>query len=103
MMAASSIRGQRFQQSLAQKLGIETQIIPNSQFLSDIYDPLPDVAPGKPVRQETFYRGMRQQFKLLIDDYGQPVGGKWNYDQKNRQSLPKNLIPPEMIRLSRMR
>jgi deoxyribodipyrimidine photolyase-related protein len=98
MMAASSVRGRRFQQSLAQNLGVETLIMPNSQFLSDIYDPLPDVAPGKPVRQETFYRGMRQQFKLLIDDYGQPVGGKWNYDQKNRQSLPKNLIPPEMIR-----
>jgi deoxyribodipyrimidine photolyase-related protein len=98
MMAAGSVRGQRFQKSLAQKLGIETQIIPNSQFLSTIYDPLPDVAPGQTVRQETFYRGMRQHFKLLIDDQGQPVGGKWNYDQKNRQALPKNLIPSEIIR-----
>jgi deoxyribodipyrimidine photolyase-related protein len=98
MMAASSVQGRRFQKSLAQNLGIEAQIIPNSQFLSAIYDPLPDVEPGQTVRQETFYRGMRQHFKLLIDEQGQPVGGKWNYDQKNRQSLPKNLIPPEMIR-----
>ncbi|MBW6466182.1 MAG: cryptochrome/photolyase family protein [Brevefilum sp.] len=97
-MAASSVRGRRFQQSLAQKLGIATHIIPNSQFLSGVYDPLPDVEPGQLVRQEQFYRGMRRQFKLLMDDQGRPVGGTWNYDQKNRQPLPKDLTPPEMIR-----
>jgi deoxyribodipyrimidine photolyase-related protein len=98
MMSASSNRGQKFQKSLPQKLGVETHIIPNSQFLSTNYDPLPDVEPGQTVRQETFYRGMRQHFKLLMDDQGQPVGGTWNYDQKNRQSLPKNLTPPGIIR-----
>ena len=96
-MAASSVRGRRFQNSLLSKLGIETHIIPNTQFLSTIYDPLPDVAPGQAVRQEQLYRGMRQHFKLLIDDQGQPVGGTWNYDQKNRQALPKNLTSPKVI------
>jgi deoxyribodipyrimidine photolyase-related protein len=97
MMAASSVRGRNLQQSLARKLGIQTKVVPNTQFLVGHYDPLPDVETGQIVRQEQFYRGMRQQFKLLMDDQGQPVGGKWNYDQKNRQALPKNLIPPEII------
>jgi deoxyribodipyrimidine photolyase-related protein len=34
---------------------------------------------------ESFYRMMRKRHNILIDNDG-PVGGQWNYDQKNRQA-----------------
>ncbi len=39
---------------------------------------------------ESFYQMMRKKYQILIDNNGKPKGGKWNYDIKNRKSLPKN-------------
>lgn len=39
------------------------------------------------VRMESFYRKMRQRFAVLMDETGQPEGGKWNYDGANRHKL----------------
>ena len=39
---------------------------------------------------ESFYHMMRKKYNILIDKDGKPKGGKWNYDIKNRKSLPKN-------------
>ncbi len=36
---------------------------------------------------ETFYRFMRQQLGILIEDDGNPTGGKWNLDSENRESF----------------
>jgi deoxyribodipyrimidine photolyase-related protein len=35
---------------------------------------------------EHFYRWMRRRHRILIDD-GQPVGGQWNFDAKNRRAF----------------
>ncbi|MBV8680330.1 MAG: cryptochrome/photolyase family protein [Aquitalea sp.] len=37
-------------------------------------------------RMEIFYRQMRKQHCVLLDDDGKPVGGKWNFDQDNRKA-----------------
>jgi deoxyribodipyrimidine photolyase-related protein len=47
----------------------------------------------KQLRMEHFYRYMRRQMNVLIED-GQPVGGKWNFDQQNRLSLPQDVCAP---------
>ena len=44
----------------------------------------------KELRMELFYQMMRKKHHILIDNDGKPKGGKWNYDIKNRKSLPKN-------------
>jgi deoxyribodipyrimidine photolyase-related protein len=36
---------------------------------------------------ETFYRFMRQELGILIDDDGGPTGGAWNRDSENRESF----------------
>ncbi|WP_299732943.1 cryptochrome/photolyase family protein [uncultured Endozoicomonas sp.] len=41
---------------------------------------------GKPGRMETFYRKMRRDHNILINN-GEPEGGLWNYDQENRCKL----------------
>jgi deoxyribodipyrimidine photolyase-related protein len=98
-MEASSVGGRRFQSSLSSLLNVQTVLVPNTQFLCERFDPLPDVTAEKVIRQEQFYRKIRQHFSLLIDDQGQPVGGQWNYDQKNRQPLPKTLAVPKYQRI----
>ncbi len=51
-------------------------------------------------RMEFFYRYMRKRFKLLIDEDNKPDGGKWNFDQQNRNKLKKTdmaTIPAPLI------
>ena len=42
---------------------------------------------------ETFYRFMRQQLGVLIEDDGSPTGGKWNCDSENRESFGRGKAP----------
>ena len=35
---------------------------------------------------EYFYRELRREYKILMNEDGTPVGGKWNYDAENRVS-----------------
>jgi deoxyribodipyrimidine photolyase-related protein len=48
-------------------------------------------------RMEHFYREMRREHGVLIDD-GRPAGGEWNYDQANRKPLPARTVPPRRRR-----
>ena len=43
------------------------------------------------LRMEFFYRTMRKQYKVLMDNEkpGEPVGGQWNFDADNRKSFGK--------------
>ena len=96
-MAASSKRGQTFQEQLSSELSLPVTILPNTQFLCGQFDPFPDVQPNQIIRQETFYRSMRGHFGLLMEENGQPVNGQWNLDAKNRQPLPRDHQPPVVL------
>lgn len=41
---------------------------------------------GKHRRMENFYRGMRQRYQVLMDG-DSPHGGRWNFDNENRNRL----------------
>ncbi|MCX6592221.1 MAG: cryptochrome/photolyase family protein [Acidobacteria bacterium] len=41
----------------------------------------------KQLRLEYFYRAMRRRYGVLMEG-DQPLGGSWNYDAENRESLP---------------
>ncbi|MDT0681784.1 cryptochrome/photolyase family protein [Roseicyclus sp. F158] len=41
----------------------------------------------KELRMEWFYREMRRETGLLMED-GEPAGGKWNFDHENRKPAP---------------
>ncbi|MGQ8363670.1 cryptochrome/photolyase family protein [Glaciecola sp. 1036] len=70
------------------KLNVKVEITPDNRFIADKAF-FSEWAQGrKQLRMEYFYREMRKQQKVLLDE-GEPVGGKWNYDEKNRESLPK--------------
>lgn len=42
----------------------------------------------KQLRMEFFYREMRREYSVLMDD-DDPAGGQWNYDAENRKSFGK--------------
>ncbi len=50
-------------------------------------------------RMEHFYREMRREHEILIDE-GQPAGGEWNYDQANRKRLPSGCVVPSRPRFA---
>lgn len=50
----------------------------------------------KAVVMEYFYRDLREQENILIEN-GKPIGGQWNFDKENRNKLPKNHQPPKPI------
>jgi deoxyribodipyrimidine photolyase-related protein len=96
-MAASEYAGRRFQERLPAQIGIPVVVLPNTQFLSALFNPIPQPQPGKHYKLETFYRAMRRHFNLLIDSGGTPVGGRWNFDAQNRRPLPKGVLPPGSV------
>ena len=48
---------------------------------------------------EQFYRAVRQQYSVLMDDKS-PVGGQWNFDADNRKSWKGQPPPPADTRAS---
>ena len=80
----------RVRQSLnraAEDLSVELQILHDQHFYCDIAE-FQEWARGRKVlRLEDFYREMRRQHNILLDEDGQPVGGAWNYDQDNRETF----------------
>jgi deoxyribodipyrimidine photolyase-related protein len=47
-------------------------------------------------RMEHFYREMRRDHNLLMDN-DRPAGGSWTYDVANRKRLPAGVPPPERM------
>lgn len=66
----------------------ELEVLEDSSFVCSS-ERFNDWASGrKQLRMEYFYREMRRDTNLLMDD-GKPEGGKWNFDKKNRGSFGK--------------
>ena len=71
---------------------LESPLFLNTRRQLKKYFDKPDV---KHFRMEDWYQKERKRQGILIDTDGKPVGGKWNYDQENRKSLPKNHPLPD--------
>ena len=72
-------------------------ITPDTRFIAT-HEAFATWADGrKQLRMEYFYRDLRRQTGILMQD-GEPLGGQWNYDADNRKKLPANHIVPERPR-----
>ncbi len=79
--------------------GVPVDIREDTRFLCS-HDRFRRWASGKSqLRMEFFYREMRKEAGVLLDD-GQPVGGRWNYDAENRKKLAKGVRPPDRLRIA---
>ena len=81
--------------------GIPLVIKKDTHFLIDQETFESWAADVKQLRQEHFYRRVRKETAILMDN-DQPVGGQWNYDKENRNSFPKQgpaiLITPRLVK-----
>ncbi len=97
-MAAAEYATRQMQYDLQNTLhqqgldGVTVDVLPNCQFLVEQYPPQ-----RSPKRMESFYRAMRRQTGLLVDDNGKPEGGQWNYDKDNRKPYDGRTVPPPRL------
>ena len=45
---------------------------------------------------KTFYEQQRKRLNVLVDSGGNPLNGKWSFDDENRKKLPKKIDVPAM-------
>jgi deoxyribodipyrimidine photolyase-related protein len=83
-----------------ENLSVETQTYEDDRFVcsQERFDAWADGR--KQLRMEYFYREMRRDTGLLIDDDGKPEGGEWNYDAENREALNEDYTPPARKRFA---
>ena len=72
-------------EKLAKKFPLE--ILPTRQFLVPRGDFIAWAKDKKSLLMETHYRRVRQEFGFLMQPDGQPVDGRWNFDEENRKTF----------------
>jgi deoxyribodipyrimidine photolyase-related protein len=50
----------------------------------------------KKLFQTSFYKSERNRLNILLDSNNNPVGGKWTYDDQNREKYPKGKTTPKI-------
>lgn len=50
---------------------------------------------------DLFYKFMRKKFNILVDNKGNPEGGKWSFDSDNRKKLPNNINVPNISSINK--
>ncbi|WP_341939523.1 cryptochrome/photolyase family protein [Marinimicrobium sp. C2-29] len=77
-------------------LEMDSDVVDSEHFLTgrDAWNEYPNS------RLEYFYRALRKQYQVLMDDEQKPLGGQWNFDADNREALPKEAVWPEPLRFA---
>lgn len=77
--------------------GLDVEVVRSDQFLCH-RDDFADWAGDRRVKMEDFYRWQRRRLGLLMDG-DEPAGGRWNFDDENRERPPTDGRPwPEVVR-----
>ncbi|WP_458207697.1 cryptochrome/photolyase family protein [Haladaptatus sp. NG-SE-30] len=88
MTPASHGAGERLAE-LVSDAGGQLELVANDLFLVSLAEFDDWAGDSERIRHEQFYRWARKQTGYLMDD-GDPVGGKWNYDEQNRETPPSD-------------
>jgi len=87
---------------LCAELDIATEAVDSEHFLTSRMDVEEQFEGKKQYLLETFYRKMRKQYDIMMEDDGEtPITGRWNYDEENRKKLPKKQDIPEALHFQR--
>jgi deoxyribodipyrimidine photolyase-related protein len=79
---------------ITEELAIPCEASDSEHFLIERQELKKFFAGKKRFLMESFYRRMRKSYRLMMDK-DQPVGGQWNYDQKNRRVYDKKVPIPK--------
>lgn len=78
----------------ASKYKLQTNRIESPAFLNTTADLSSYFEQKKTYFQTDFYCWQRKKRKILLDEKGKPLGGKWTFDDENRKRFPANQTPP---------
>jgi deoxyribodipyrimidine photolyase-related protein len=71
---------------------IGLRFVTNDFFLTSRTDFTNWASAQKSLKLENFYRWQRNRLDILMEN-GEPIGGRWNYDDENRNPPPKEPYP----------
>ncbi len=74
---------------------IELKYYKNPMFLLNENEISDKLGGMKSYFMASFYKKQRRDMDILMED-GEPIGGKWSFDDENRKKLPKQEQPPEI-------
>ena len=74
---------------------IKWNIIQTPMFLNSREEFKQYLSKSKKPFMATFYKDVRKKSGILMGSDGNPIGGKWSYDEDNRNKLPKNISIPK--------
>ncbi|MDC0054633.1 cryptochrome/photolyase family protein, partial [Candidatus Pelagibacter sp.] len=77
------------------KENIKWNIIQTPMFLNSRNDFKNYLKKSKKPFMATFYKDVRKKSGILMGIDGNPIGGKWSFDEDNRNKLPKNISIPK--------
>ncbi len=87
--------------------GAGFEVFEDTHFLTGVEEFAAFAGDKKRVVMETFYRWQRRRLRVLVDEAGEPEGGRWNFDEDNREPLransprrrpPRRFEPDEVVR-----
>jgi deoxyribodipyrimidine photolyase-related protein len=68
---------------------LDVEVVPSNRFLCHYEEFASWAGERKTLRMEDFYRWQRTRLDYLMED-GKPAGGRWNYDEENREPPPRD-------------
>lgn len=77
-------------------LGVPVVVLDDERFISKPQQFSEWASSRKQLRMEYFYRELRKQTGILMEQGG-PIGGQWNFDHQNREPIPKGTSVPSPI------
>lgn len=81
------------------RLGLDSVELENPQFITPkekLFEYESNI--NRNFFHKNFYEWQRRRLKILVNSEGDPIGGKFSFDEENRKKIPKNLkLPKEVI------
>ncbi len=79
---------------------IKWNIIQTPMFLNSRDEFKQYLSKSKKPFMATFYKEVRKKSGILMGSDGNPIGGKWSFDEDNRNKLPKNISIPKFPKIN---
>ena len=79
---------------------IKWNIIQTPMFLNSREEFKQYLSKSKKPFMATFYKDVRKKSGILMGSDGNPIGGKWSFDEDNRNKLPKNISIPKFPKIT---
>ena len=85
--------------NFTKKENINWNIVQTPMFLNSRENFKKYLSKSKKPFMAVFYKDTRRELDILIKKDGNPEGGKWSFDEDNRNKLPKNISIPKFPKI----